>query len=202
MERQTLQAEVREGRGKGPARQLRMQGRIPAVVYGPGLDPKALSVSPKDLVRVLSTPYRRNALIEVVVDGETTLCMVRELQAHPVTEQPLHVDLYRVDLERPVKTTVPFETSGRAVGVQRGGKLRVVFRELPVMAKPEDVPAKIVHDVTPLDQGQQATVADLSLPEGLTVLMKPERTLVAVEGERKKPGADDEGAAAEEAPAG
>lgn len=200
MERQTLQAEVREGRGKGPARQLRMQGRVPAVMYGPGLDPKALSVSPKDLFRVLSTPYRRNALIELDVDGEKTLCMVRELQAHPLTGKPWHVDFYRVDLERPVKTSVPFETSGRAAGVQRGGKLRVVFRELPIQAVPDRIPAKLVHDVTPLEQGQQATIADLVLPEGVSVLMKPERTVVAVEGERKKPTADAE--EGEEAAAG
>jgi len=191
MERQTLQAEVREQRGKGPARQLRMQGRIPGILYGPGLDPMALSVTPKHLVRVLSTPWGRNVLVEVAAGDKKELCMVRELQAHPVTGFPLHVDFYRVDLERPVRVTVPFATRGRAIGVQKGGKLKKVYREVPVVAVPERIPSVIEVDVSALDQGQTLTVGELSLPEGVSVTLKPDRTVVVIEGERKKRGEEE-----------
>jgi len=201
MERKTLQAEVREERGKGPARQLRMQGRLPAVLYGRDLSPQALSVAPKDLVRALSTQWGRNVVIELAAGGDTHACMIRELQTHPVTGVPLHVDFHRVDMDRPVKVRVPFATRGRAVGVQRGGKLKVVFRDVPVSAAPDAIPASIVADVSKLDQGETIDVADLQLPEGVTVTLKPERTLVLVEGERKKPTEEAEEAEAAEAPA-
>lgn len=199
MDTQSLKAEVREQSGKGAARQLRMSGRLPGVFYGKTAEPVALSVSPKDLLQVLSTDWRRNVLLQLEVGGDQQPAMVKDLQVHPVSREPLHVDFYKVDPKTPVKVQVPFKTKGRAKGVIRGGKLKAVFRELPVSAAPENIPAAIVADVANLDIGDGLQVKDLQLPEGVSVELQPERNVVLLGTERKrkgKGGAEEEEAAA------
>jgi len=189
---ETLQAEVREGRGKEPARQLRMQGMAPAVLYGPGGDPLALSVDPKELTRVLTGPRRRNVLIEISVGDSKELVMVKDLQVHPLTREIRHADFYRVATDRPVKADVPLRTKGRAKGVASGGKMLVMFRSVPVEAKPGEIPAEIMVDVTPLDQMESVTAKNLPLPEGVKVILPDDRICITIEAEKRKV-ADEEG---------
>ena len=92
MEKQTLPAEVRTGRGTGPARQLRMKGKIPAVLYGPGGETIALTVDPVALVKTLTTPFRRNQLLEIDIAGQKQFATVKELDVHPLTRAVRHVD--------------------------------------------------------------------------------------------------------------
>lgn len=200
MEPMTLSAEARDKSGKGPARQLRMQGKVPAIYYGPGIEPQKLTVSPTDLERILGGTYGRNQLVEVKVGDEAYLALVRDLEVDPVTRKILHADFYSVARDRAVKTTVPFETKGRSIGVQKGGKIRKLFRELPIQANPQDVPAAIVHDVGPLDTGSVVRVKDLSLPEGVEVTYPPNRRLLFCELKEVKAEEPEEGAAP--APAG
>ncbi len=198
MEKQTLTAEVRTQCGKGPARRLRMQGKIPAVFYGPGVDATPLTISPADIIKILRGPHGRNALIEMDINGTTELALVRDLDQDPVTHAPLHVDLYRVSLDTPIDTHVPFSFSGRAVGVQKGGVLNVTTRSLPVRATPDRIPAQIVHDISELDMHEAVTVSALQLPEGVTVSLPPKRTLgIIVEPRRAPAEATDEDEAVE-----
>ena len=185
MEKHTLTAEVRTQCGKGPARRLRMEGKIPAVFYGPGIESTPLTISPDELIHILRGPHGRNALINIDVAGKTELALVRDLEQDPVTHAPLHVDLYRVALDKPVDTFVPFDVTGRAIGVHRGGLLNVTTRSLPVRATPDRIPAHIVHDVSKLDIHQFVTVADLELPEDLEVTLSPKRTLAIIVEPRK-----------------
>lgn len=199
MEPQTLQAEVRQKGGKGPARQLRMRGLIPAIFYGPGKDPVKLQVSPKALEKLLTGAYGRNQVLELTWGDEKALAIVKDLEVDPVTRRLLHADFYAVAEDRAVQTKVPFETKGRALGVQKGAAMRKLFRELPVRAFPQDVPAAIVLDVTPLDMGAVVKVEDLQLPEGVEVTFSPNRRVLLIEAkERKKAGAagEEEAAAA------
>ena len=196
MEAQTLQVEVRGGRGKGPARQLRMAGLIPGVIYGPGGDAVMLSLSPRDLAEVLNTEHKRNVLLKINVAGKEELAMVKELQLHPVSREVRHVDFCRAALDRKVQVDVPFGTTGRAIGVQRGGTLKTVFRTVPVLATPDKIPAQITVDVSRLEQNQAIAVKDLQLPEGVTVPMNPERRLTMVLEETKAVVEDTEVAAA------
>jgi large subunit ribosomal protein L25 len=154
-----------------------MQGKIPAVFYGPDVEATPLTISPADIIKILRGPYGRNALIEMEIHGKTELALVRDLDQDPVTHAPLHVDFYRVSLDKPVDTHVPFELTGRALGVQKGGILNVTTRSLPVRGTPDVIPAKLEHDVSELDKHEALTVADLSLPEGLTISLPPTRTL-------------------------
>lgn len=203
MEAQTLSAEVRETRGKGPARQLRMRGLIPAVFYGPGLEPRPITVSPDDVRTLLTTEYRRNQLIELEIAGEDKeLAMVKDLAIHPVSRELLHVDFYRVSKDKAIETKVPFEVTGRALGVQKGGTLNKVFRDLPIKARPQDVPASIVVDAGPLDLGAIVTVKDLELPKGVEVTYSPDRRVVLIETKetRGEDSKDAEEATEESAP--
>jgi len=199
METQTLEVEVRQSSGKGPARQLRAQGKIPAVFYGPGVDTQKLSLSPKDLLKAFETPLKKNVVLSVDVGGTGHLVMVKDIAVHPVTRQPLHVDLYRVDESRPVDVQVPFKTTGRPVGVQAGGQLQVVFRDLPVRTTPGKIPAVIEVEVGEMNIGDILTVADLALGEGVSVQFKPDRRVVLVT-ETKKVIEEEETTTAEATP--
>lgn len=197
MEPKTLQAEVRQKGGKGPARQLRLRGLIPAIFYGPGKDPVKLQLSPKDLERVLTGAYGRNQLLELTFGDDKELTVVKDLEIDPVTRRILHADFYSVAKDRAVQTKVPFETKGRAIGVQKGAAMRKLFRELPIRAFPQDVPAAITLDVGPLDMGAVVRVEELPLPEGVEVTFAPNRRVLLIEAkERKKAAAEEEEAAA------
>jgi large subunit ribosomal protein L25 len=185
MQTQALTAEVRHEGGKGPSRQLRMKGLIPAVFYGPGTEPTRLAVSPKDLRKALSTDLGRNQVIELSIAGKKELALVRDLQIHPVERDVIHVDFYRVELGRAVLVDVPFETKGKAVGVTEGGELHVIFRRIPVKALPDKVPVKIVVEVSHLAIGDVIHVKEVAVPEGVTIALGPERTVVACAAERK-----------------
>ncbi|MBZ0117672.1 MAG: 50S ribosomal protein L25 [Sandaracinaceae bacterium] len=196
MEPQTLQAEVRAERGKGPARQLRARGLIPAIFYGPGKEPQKLAMSPLALERAISGAYGRNQVIELDIDGRKELALLRDLEVHPLSRRILHADLYSVARDRAVTTSVPFETEGRSIGVQRGGFLRKLYRDLPIRAFPQDVPAKIIVDISPLDVGQTVTVQDLKLPAGVEVTFAPDRRVVIIDAKERKKADEEEAAPA------
>ena len=198
MDKQTLPAEVRTGRGKGSARQLRFSGKIPAVLYGPGGETKALAVDPTLLTKLLSSPYRRNQLIELDIAGSTELAVVRDLDVHPLSRVIRHADFYRVSLDRPAVYEVPLKTTGRAKGVVKGGEVRVHFRTLPVRVTPDKVPAEIVLNIENLDMMESIKAKDVTLEAGELVL-PAERSLVICTSEVKK--LPEEEAAAAAAPA-
>jgi large subunit ribosomal protein L25 len=185
MEKQTLPAEVRNSRGKGPARQLRMQGKIPAVLYGPGGDTVVLAVDPTALVKALTTPFRRNQLLELEVGGNKQLATVKDLDIHPVSRAVRHADFYRVSLDKPAVYQVPLRTVGRAKGVVKGGELRVHFRSLPLRVTPDKVPAEIVINVENLDMLESVRVKDIQLEAG-EIQLPAERAVVFATSEQKK----------------
>jgi large subunit ribosomal protein L25 len=204
----TLTTEIRSSRGKTAARQLRAQGLIPGVLYGRGAEPIALSLAPKELTRVLSTEHRRNALLQIDIDGTQALAMVKDLQVHPVSREPRHVDLYRVSLEQSVLVPVPLVAQGKAKGVVAGGELNVLYRDLPVRTTPGNIPASIEVDVSGLELGQALRVQDLPLAPGRVVAMNSERNVITCAEARTRPAEDEAtpgapaaGAAAAAAPA-
>ena len=202
METTKLQAEVREGRGKGPARRLRAQGLLPAVVYGPELKPTPLTVDPKALEAALKGRYGRNTLFEIAVGDDTHMAMVRDVEVEPVSRAMVHVDFLRVIEDAPVSAEIPLRATGRAVGVVKGGKLNVTRRSVPVRSAPRNIPAEIVIDVTKLDMFQTISVKDLKLPEGVEATLAPDLTLaIIIENKRAAKDAEEGAAAPGEAPA-
>jgi large subunit ribosomal protein L25 len=184
MEKQTLSAEVRTTRGKGPARQLRIQGKIPAVLYGPGGETEAITLDPLALNKALTGPYFKNQLLELDIAGKTQFATIKDLDIHPVSRAIRHADFYRVSLETPATYEIPLKTTGRAKGVVKGGELRQLFRTLPVRVTPDKVPSEIVLNVENLDMLESIRAKDVQLEHGELVLA-PERAVVSVTTERK-----------------
>jgi large subunit ribosomal protein L25 len=195
-----LNAEIRTQSGKGEARKLRSRGLIPAVFYGPKTDARSIAVSPRDLLKALDNPHGRNTVLGLKMGDQDGLALVKDIDVDPVTAEPLHVDFYQVEPGRTVDVDVPFKTKGRAVGVQKGGTLHVTLRSLPVRAAPENIPARIVVDVTRMDIGAVVRVENLELAEGVSVLREPHTTLVTVMSEEKKRGRGEEETAEEVTP--
>jgi large subunit ribosomal protein L25 len=196
MQTHTLTTEARDLTGKNAARQLRARGLVPAVFYGRETKPAGIAVSPKELTAALSTAHGRNALITINVGGQDQLAMVQDLQVHPVTRKPVHVDFYRVDAAQPIVRKVPFIAEGKAKGVVAGGELVVIYRELALRAKPDQFPANLKADVTPLDIGDHIKVKDLTLPAGVEVVLPSERNVVSCVTMRKRKEEEEAAAAA------
>ncbi|HLV64726.1 MAG TPA: 50S ribosomal protein L25 [Polyangiaceae bacterium] len=183
-----LSATRRTENGKGSARRLRREGRIPAVAYGQHLPTQSLAVSPTELSQVLTSERGRNTVVELDVEGKDRLTvLLREYQHHPVTRALLHADFVQIALDKEVDVEVPLELVGKAQGVVLGGTLRQVFRKLPVRCLPERIPVKLTHDVTALGLDQHVATRDLELPEGVSVRLPPEQTLVAIVQEKAAP---------------
>jgi large subunit ribosomal protein L25 len=181
-----LNAEPRSETGKCAVRRLRNTGRIPAVAYGRGLATKQISVSPKDVVAVLGTERGRNSVIELDVQGQKSTVLLAQYQYHPLTRALLHADFREIKENELLDVDVPFETTGKPKGVIAGGVLRLVFRKLPVRCLPANVPVKLSHDVTELEIDDTVAVKALALPEGVTIRLPPELTVVAVVTEKKQ----------------
>lgn len=198
MELRKVTASARQETKKGAMRRLRASGRIPAVAYGKQLQPRSLSVSPKDLEDILHSERGRNTVIELDVEGSDKLTvLLSQYQYHPVGRHLLHADFLQIDLKDQVQVDVPFELTGRSRGVVMGGTLRQVFRKLPVRCLPEHIPVKITHDITELDLEQHVHVEDLKLPEGVAIELAPKRTVAGIITEKKR-GKDAEDAAGAE----
>ncbi|MCC6214314.1 MAG: 50S ribosomal protein L25 [Polyangiaceae bacterium] len=193
MELRKIEATPRTAAGKGGARRLRAEGKIPAVAYGAELAPESIAVSPRELVEVISSELGRNTPIELAVEGAASrTVLVREYQYHPVSRELLHVDFMQIHLDRAVEVEVPLELTGKPQGIAKGGTLRQVYRKLPVACLPSLIPVKLTHDVTELDLDDTVTTAGLSLPAGVVVRLPPAQTLAAVVSESKR-GAEGEG---------
>lgn len=167
----TLEATPREGTGKGPNRRLRVQDRVPAVLYGHGIDQAhTVSVDPKEMLKVLRTAWGQNVLLTLNVGGRSHKVMCREVQRDPVSRKIRHVDFVSPNPEKDVTVWVPLNVTGRSVGVQAGGKLRQPYREIRLKTRPALIPAAVDVDITPLDIGQGIMASDLRLGEGVTVV--------------------------------
>ena len=185
METTTLQAEVRGSRGKGPARRLRAQGKVPAVFYGPGVEPTPLTLSPKELEKALRGERGRNVVFKLSVGGKDELAMVKDVTTDPVSQEVLHVDLYRVFEDKVLEINVPLHTLGRAQGVVQGGVLNVTRRTLPLRTTPANIPVSIDVDVTHLNLRDTISVEQVEFPAGVECMLAPKLTLAIVLEPRK-----------------
>ena len=190
METTTLQAEVRDSRGKGPARRLRAEGKVPGVFYGPGVEPTPLTLSPKELTKALRGERGRNVVFKLSLDGKDELAMVKDLTTDPVTQELLHIDLYRILEDRVLEVNVPFRTYGRSVGVVQGGVLNVTRRVLPLRTMPANIPVSIEVDVTHLALKDTISVEEIELPAGVECTLQPKLTLVIILEPRKATAAE------------
>jgi large subunit ribosomal protein L25 len=157
-----LNAVTRNMTGKGAARRVRRDLRIPAVLYGPKTEATALSVSALHLEKLLRETGGESKLLDLKIDGgQSKQVLIREIQKHPYRRRFLHVDFYEVPLDQPITVEVVVELVGEPIGIQKGGELNLIQRTLAVRCLPDRIPENIRIDVSKLDLGEMLHVADL-----------------------------------------
>jgi large subunit ribosomal protein L25 len=158
---------------------------IPAVFYGPEVDPVNLSLKYRDLEKLIKTGAGENVIIDLAIEtGESTLshrAMLKEIQMDPVKQTILHVDLYEISMDKKIEVEVPITLTGTAKGVSdEGGILQQVSRTLEISCLPDNIPDSFELDVTDLNIGDSLHVSDLKIPEGIEVLVEGELTIATV----------------------
>jgi large subunit ribosomal protein L25 len=181
MAEQRLVADKRDGTGKGVARKLRAAGRVPAVLYGHGMEPISLSVDSRELLHLFHTGAGTNVLVDLVVDGADHLAMAREIQRDHIRGMYVHVDFVAVSRDEKITISVPVRVVGESVGVKAGGVVEHHLWDLQVECLPTNVPEAIEADISALEIGSSLKVADLVAPEGATILTNPDESVVAVQ---------------------
>lgn len=187
----TLAVQTGRPLGSRPANRLRAEGMIPGVVYGQGADPVPVAVAWTDLRAALTTDAGLNALLDLEMDGETKLGIVKEIQRHPVRHTVRHVDFVLVDRNQELSVDVPVVVTGDAVEVTReNGMIDQVLFNLTVAARPDRIPNELTVDVSALTLGESIRVADIALPEGVSTDVDPEEPVVVTAATRAAAAAE------------
>lgn len=178
MQQVRIEAGSREGLGKGAARTLRRAGRIPAVLYGAGEPARAIDIDTRAFRDAIVKEAADRALINLTVDGERFLAIVKEIQQHPVRRDLLHVDFQSIRMDQEITIEATIELQGEPVGIDDGGVLENPTRSVQIRVLPTDIPDGIVVDVSELNIGDSIFIRDLTVPEGVEII-DLEETLVA-----------------------
>jgi len=196
-----MTAAVRNKFGKGAARQLRIEGRTPAVLYGPKTEPLSLSLDTTSFTRELMTIHGQNAIvsldIEGLSDGAKRSVVIKEIQKDPVHDTLVHADFLEVSLDKPVTLAVPVRYTGKAKGVDMGGFLHIGVQSVHLKGLPLDIPDFIEIDVTELTLGGAGlTCGDLAVPGAVAMQEALDKVCVAVVSPTGKAAGQAEGAEA------
>jgi ribosomal protein L25, Ctc-form len=195
-----LNVEVRQGTGTGQARATRRAGLVPGILYGGDKDPVAIAVKANEFRKALYTGKLLGHLVTLKYGDETQPVIAKAVDMHPVTDEPQHFDLYRVDEHQQIKIEVPvhFTNQDDAPGLKRGGTLNVALHAVSVSCPADSIPEEIVFDLTGLDIGATIRVADLKLPAKVTSAIDGETVVASIAGSMADgEAAEGEGEAAE-----
>jgi large subunit ribosomal protein L25 len=179
-----LNVEVRERTGTGGARVSRREGLVPGVLYGGDKDPVAISVKMNEFRKALYTGKLLGHLVTLKYGAETQPVIAKAIDMHPVTDVPMHFDLYRVDAHQQIKINVPvhFVHQEEAPGIKRGGTLNVVFHDVQVSCAADHIPEELVVDLTGLDIGASIRVSDLKFPPNVVPTIDGDTVVATIAG--------------------
>lgn len=184
-----FEAEKREKLGRGAARELRRNGRVPAILYSNKVKPVSLSLAENELVKYYHKGGFRSKLVELNVGKETYFALAREIQTHPVSDKVEHVDFLQVEQDTEVAVAVPVKVIGaeKSIGVKRGGSINVVRHFVRLVCTPEIIPTEIEVDVSEATIGDSIHISSVKLPEGVKPLIEDrDFTVVTIAGRLKK----------------
>ncbi len=164
----TLSAETREPGNKGAARALRNQGRVPAVIYGNKEEAVSIHIEEKLLVKALNTGHFMNTVVMIDAGGQTHRTLPKDVQFHPVTDRPLHVDFFRIGEHSTVTVAVPVRFVGEenSPGLKKGGVLNIVRHEIELVSDAAEIADEVVVDVSGFDVGDSIHISAVTLPAG------------------------------------
>jgi large subunit ribosomal protein L25 len=175
----TLKASTGRELGSGPSKRIRAEGNVPGVVYGLDADPIPVTVEWRPLRDALTTEAGLNALIDLDVDGDVSLTVVKELQRHPIKGNVLHIDFLRVSADAEITVEVPIVLEGEAKAVlSEGGTVDHLLYTLSINAKPADIPNELTIDISDLEINGSIHVSDIKLPKGVTTDVDAGETVV------------------------
>jgi large subunit ribosomal protein L25 len=190
-----LTVTVRNTSGKGAARRLRTQGKVPGVFYGASTDgriePFQIAVDVKALKAALDPVRRQNTVISVTVeDGgkavRTLSALLKDYQLDLVRRDVTHVDLLAIDPQKEVQASVPLEFTGKPKGIVDGGVIHTVMRSIDVRCKPSDIPVKLPLDISPLEIGDVLHVSDIKLPAGVSLVTGDRAAVISLQAPEKE----------------
>ncbi len=178
MEKVSITAAAREGIGvKGALSKIRAEKNVPAVVYGGHKEPVSVTVSVKDLEKIIKAG--KNTLVEVTLNGNQELALVKEVQYHAVTDKPIHADFQRVSMKDKMDVVVPIRLEGTPADIaQYGAIVEHIMREIEVRALVSAIPHEIVVDITPMTINKGIVAGDIKLPEGVELKTDKEAPVV------------------------
>ena len=183
MEARELKATVRKESGKGQAKRLRRKGLIPAVLYGPGTESLSLSVDASDL-KTARKGTEDNILIKLIIDDSGKRVernsLIKEIQFEPLTGDFFHADFYAIRMDHKLTFDVPIHFEGQPVGIEKGGELQYLKREIKLSCLPSALPDCIPVDISKLDVGDVILIRDLSLPESINCFDSKNIALVTI----------------------
>lgn len=177
-----LEVKLRELAGKGGARASRRAGDVPGILYGGTEEPLLISVNDRVISQAMHTPGFFSKPLHLRLDGKKLQVLPREVQVHPVTEVPIHVDFMRVTAESRIKINVPvrFENEAASPGIKRGGVLNVVRHEIEVVCSVASIPDSFVVDLTGLDIGDSIHISQITMPPGVRPTITRNFTVASV----------------------
>ncbi|MFA5858244.1 MAG: 50S ribosomal protein L25 [Elusimicrobiota bacterium] len=199
-----LKASTRELTTKGGLRQMRLQGEIPAILYGGEAAPQNLAVNSIEFMKLRRTTSG-NALIKLnISEKESKIVLVKDIQRHPTTEKVVHIDFYEVSMKKELELEVPIKALGATdtPGLKEGGVLEQVLWHLKIKCLPTNIPDQIEVDISQMKINDTIHVSDLKIPEGVKVLIEPEQTVIHIVLPKvEEPTPEEVAAAAAAAPA-
>jgi large subunit ribosomal protein L25 len=195
-----LNVEVRERTGTGGARAARREGLVPGVLYGGAKEPVAISVKANEFRKALYTGKLLGHLVTLKYGDETQPVIAKAVDMHPVTDEPWHFDLYRVDEHQQIKISVPvhFKNQEASPGLKKGGTLNVVRHEVELSCPADHIPEDLVFDLTGVEIGDTIRLSAVQLPEGVSSAAGRDVVVATLAGTSAQASAD---AAADEAAA-
>jgi len=190
MERIKITADAREAGKKGANRRLRKEGAIPAILYGLGEAPLALSVNAKILTNLLKGASGTNALIDLELKGKPgvapVVVLLKDYQLDAIQRTITHVDLLKINMKEKIAVKIPVQLTGKAIGQEKGGLVELSRRELEVKCLPNNIPDKIEVDITNVDIGHSLHVRDLTWPAGIEPAQGGDWTVVSIVAPREE----------------
>jgi large subunit ribosomal protein L25 len=196
MDTMQLNSEVRDQTGKGAARRLRSAGKLPAILYGAKTDPIMLAMDYSELKKTLKGRAAENIIFDLTINGgkksQSKKVMIKEIQRDPVKRDYLHVDLFEISMAKELEVDIPLDLLNTPIGVEQGGILQHIRREVKAACLPQDLVDKIEVDVSGLDIGQSLHIRDISFPPGLRSLEDEDLTVVTVVAPTVTPEVEEE----------
>ncbi len=173
----------REKTGKEIAKKLRKKGLIPAIIYGPHINPIPISVKFSELESILNKHKGETLLFNLeIINGESfkIQAILKEYQTDPITDKIIHIDFLAIHEKNLITIDVPLEFIGKPIGITKGGVLEILLHELSIECLPSNIPDKIQVDITNLDIGDVLHVKDIKVPEGIRIAEDLEKTVVTI----------------------